>query len=1015
MQKVDRATVKAFELTAPGACRADFQALYGKVRSGQILGAFSERDREDIWSRVLSATVDRLVPSLFSFFEDLNYLKNVADGVKRLFPLSPRGTVSSAIDDAFSDANHRAGQCVVQESESSCVFRPGSLADRVDLGRRQIWMFAMRDYPQMPAEPKKKNLLTKPASEKADEIVLCEFAALASRLGYESERIRSLAQRSPDREIARSALLKARKPARYKYSEAAFEDYVEQIVNLFSAAQPVTVEQARAAVEIDYSDILPKRCGIPRTQDHERDKLSLFVDRLHNTDEEQCDEMSSFFIRRSVYFAFFGKPSRPIPRSEEVSLLDTPISAPLGDDQVREEQERLVRQEQERLAREEQERLAREEQARLAQEEQERQERLAREEQERLAKEERERQVQLAREEQERSARAEQERLAREQESLAREEQERLAREEQERLAREEQERLAREEQERLVREEQERLASEQERLAREEQERLARVEQERLAREEQERLVREEQERQERAALEEQERLARGEQERLEREEQERLAREEQERLAREEQERQERAAREEQERLIREEQERLAREEQERLAREEQGRLAREEQERLAREEQERLAKEEQERLAREEQERLAKEQERLAKEEQERLAREEQERLAREEQERLAREEQERLAREEQDRLAREEQERLANKEQEGLAKEEQDRAEQERLAREEQERVTREEQERLVENLAKQWEDRPKQKKPDKTQQDKGPKVPRSQNGVRRGLRASASAKRRERPLTQLDLKKVTNGESSEANYRFVPPSQAFNFSLEAAGDQVEVDNASHPPQPSSDSSAADNSTASGKPPQLASDSREQNQAVERPAREKQGKLTMEEEERLVREEQERVAHEELEKAAREEEETPTTEGKGRLVKNIAKQWEERLGQKLPKEKTQDQGRPKAVGKGARRGIGAAKRNRPLTQFALETLRDAESQELTQEGRSPQPTANERPTTADQEVVGNPTHSTQPATDSSATNNSNSISASSKIPDHVTNSEEQIQAVEPQVRA
>ena len=40
MQKVDRVTVKALELTAPGACKADFQALYGKVRSGQIFGAF---------------------------------------------------------------------------------------------------------------------------------------------------------------------------------------------------------------------------------------------------------------------------------------------------------------------------------------------------------------------------------------------------------------------------------------------------------------------------------------------------------------------------------------------------------------------------------------------------------------------------------------------------------------------------------------------------------------------------------------------------------------------------------------------------------------------------------------------------------------------------------------------------------------------------------------------------------------------------------------------------------------
>jgi hypothetical protein len=126
--------------------------------------------------------------------------------------------------------------------------------------------------------------------------------------------------------------------------------------------------------------------------------------KLHGGTEDQCDTISSFFVRRSVYLAFFG------------------TLGCFGSQRV--EQERLAKEEQERLAREEQERLAREEQERLVKEEQER---LAREEQERLA----------------------------------REEQERRAREEQERLAREEQERLAREEQERLVKEEQERLGRE--------------------------------------------------------------------------------------------------------------------------------------------------------------------------------------------------------------------------------------------------------------------------------------------------------------------------------------------------------------------------------------------------------------------------------------------------------------------------------------------------------------------------------------------------------------------------
>jgi hypothetical protein len=42
-------------------------------------------------------------------------------------------------------------------------------------------------------------------------------------------------------EIARSALLKARKPDRYKYDEAMFEEYVRQKARLFAEAQPIMV------------------------------------------------------------------------------------------------------------------------------------------------------------------------------------------------------------------------------------------------------------------------------------------------------------------------------------------------------------------------------------------------------------------------------------------------------------------------------------------------------------------------------------------------------------------------------------------------------------------------------------------------------------------------------------------------------------------------------------------------------------------------------------------------------
>jgi hypothetical protein len=127
---------------------------------------------------------------------------------------------------------------------------------------------------------------------------------------------------------------------------------------------------------VDIPQRAPKRSGIPQIGCCKRDKSALCPHKLHGGTEDQCDTISSFFVRRSVYLAFFGTLGCFGSQRVEQERL------------AKEEQERLAREEQERLAREEQERRAREEQERLAREEQER---LAREEQERLVKEEQER------------------------------------------------------------------------------------------------------------------------------------------------------------------------------------------------------------------------------------------------------------------------------------------------------------------------------------------------------------------------------------------------------------------------------------------------------------------------------------------------------------------------------------------------------------------------------------------------------------------------------------------------
>lgn len=253
----------------------------------------AEREREAIWTDILSETTDCLIPSLSSFFADVHYLKGPADCVKALVELWPDETVPSALERIFSDANQETDRCIIQQSESTFISIPGNRSDRLELGVLQIWISAMRDYLEMLPEKEDDSLVAKPRSQ-PNERIRCEFASLAYRLGFESEEIRHQIQRSPDKEIARKALLKARDPTRYKYDDAAFANFVEQMVRFFS-----TTEKREDETVMDFEGYPKtlKRKGIPQTGIYRADKSSLFLEKLHSIREDQSDEVTSFFIR----------------------------------------------------------------------------------------------------------------------------------------------------------------------------------------------------------------------------------------------------------------------------------------------------------------------------------------------------------------------------------------------------------------------------------------------------------------------------------------------------------------------------------------------------------------------------------------------------------------------------------------------------------------------------------------------------------------------------------------------
>ena len=76
------------KLTALRASTSDVERLRGQVREEKIIGAFNDQQRDHFLTKLL--LVNGLIPSLYTFFRDLQYLQACVDCVKRLISLSPK-------------------------------------------------------------------------------------------------------------------------------------------------------------------------------------------------------------------------------------------------------------------------------------------------------------------------------------------------------------------------------------------------------------------------------------------------------------------------------------------------------------------------------------------------------------------------------------------------------------------------------------------------------------------------------------------------------------------------------------------------------------------------------------------------------------------------------------------------------------------------------------------------------------------------------------------------------------
>jgi len=229
--------------------------------------------------------------------------------VKVLIERPFKGSLHDMMEQQFSGANQTPGKVVMQDAETVFNVLEGSVTDQIEFGYRQLYLFALRHFPRMIGEcPKKEKDSPKPTIKEPDPVTWYRFALLADRLGFDSEVIRQLKADDPYRIEARNFLLKHNPPELYTFDPQLFEECVEQIARTRAAAVEKGQGYIKPPVVVDGpGEPLPRRRGRFFQTAYEYERNYLFLDIFYDAADARGKGITSLFVRRSAYFAFFGR------------------------------------------------------------------------------------------------------------------------------------------------------------------------------------------------------------------------------------------------------------------------------------------------------------------------------------------------------------------------------------------------------------------------------------------------------------------------------------------------------------------------------------------------------------------------------------------------------------------------------------------------------------------------------------------------------------------------------------
>ena len=258
-------------------------------------------------SRILGRLkeTNHIIPTLYTFFEDTKWLEPCAKILRMLVPPGCKKTIKRSLFACFGGKRKTQGILFVQTGGNNFTGNEVSEHELVELGYRQLWLFAWRHFPELSALlPRRDQGKAKPQTKALNELCLRELALVADNLGFQSDNITRFMKQDTDLEMAIAFLQRARPQEIFDLSNERRMNAVNHIYQILASIErPVSTAIDTSDSAFESEVIINNRCGRPFEQSFKYTRPRFFLPEFYKPRERK---VSHFSVNQDIFIAFFG-------------------------------------------------------------------------------------------------------------------------------------------------------------------------------------------------------------------------------------------------------------------------------------------------------------------------------------------------------------------------------------------------------------------------------------------------------------------------------------------------------------------------------------------------------------------------------------------------------------------------------------------------------------------------------------------------------------------------------------